>query len=110
MRFEINRRCAIPAQNAEDRPVTGGLTQLGLIQPGLIQPPAVLRVFVRGPVRAEDAFGRSVLPKGRKARALLALLALAAPRPLLRSYLVSLLWSKREPSNSLGSLRQSVHE
>ena len=61
-------------------------------------------------MRAEDAFGRSVLPKGRKARALLALLALAAPRPILRSQLISLLWSTREQTHARGSLRQSLHE
>lgn len=75
-----------------------------------MQPPPVLRVFLRGPMRAEDAFGRSVLPKGRKARALLALLALAAPRPILRSQLISLLWSTREQTHARGSLRQSLHE
>lgn len=61
-------------------------------------------------MRAEDGFGRSVLPKGRKSRALLALLALAAPRSILRSQLISLLWSTREPLHARGSLRQSLHE
>ncbi|MBV8455527.1 MAG: hypothetical protein JO122_02800, partial [Acetobacteraceae bacterium] len=59
---------------------------------------------------ALDAHGNSVLPKVRKTRALLALLALAAPRPVLRSQLIALLWSRRESEQARGSLRQALHE
>ena len=59
---------------------------------------------------AEDSEGRSCLPRTRKTRALLAVLAMASPKPVLRQRLASLLWSRRELEQARGSLRQSVHE
>jgi DNA-binding SARP family transcriptional activator/TolB-like protein len=59
---------------------------------------------------ADDADGRSVLPRSRKTRAILAILALAAPRPVLRSQLTGLLWSRRGKEQAFASLRQAVHE
>lgn len=61
-------------------------------------------------MRVEDAAGRSLLPRSRKTRAVLAVLALAAPRPVLRSQLTSLLWSRRGKEQAFASLRQAVHE
>ena len=58
----------------------------------------------------EDANGRSYLPRTRKSRALLAILALASPKPVLRLRLAGLLWSRRENEQARASLRQSVHE
>ena len=40
----------------------------------------------------------------------MAVLALAAPRPVLRAQLIALLWSRREPQQAKGSLRQALHE
>lgn len=54
--------------------------------------------------------GRSLLPRARKTRAILAVLALAAPRPVLRLQLTSLLWSQRDRDQARASLRQAVHE
>ena len=61
-------------------------------------------------MEAEDAFGRNVLPRSRKTRGVLAVLALAAPKPVLRSRLTGLLWSQRAKEQARASLRQSVHE
>lgn len=58
----------------------------------------------------DDAKGRSYLPRTRKTRALLAILALASPKPVLRLRLAALLWSRRENEQARASLRQSVHE
>jgi DNA-binding SARP family transcriptional activator/tetratricopeptide (TPR) repeat protein len=58
----------------------------------------------------DDSNGRSYLPRTRKARALLAILAMASPKPVLRQQLAALLWSRREQEQARGSLRQSVHE
>src|SRR5271168_1414646 len=58
----------------------------------------------------DDSTGRNYLPRTRKARALLAILAMASPKPVLRQQLASLLWSRREQEQARGSLRQSVHE
>ena len=70
----------------------------------------LLRVTLGGQMRAEDASGHSVLPRSRKTRAVLAVLALAAPEPVLRTKLTGLLWSRRGREQARGSLRQSVHE
>lgn len=59
---------------------------------------------------ARDAHGTSVLPRVRKTRALLAMLAIAAPRPLLRAQIITLLWSSRGKDQARASLRQAVHE
>jgi DNA-binding SARP family transcriptional activator/TolB-like protein len=61
-------------------------------------------------MRAVGASGRCVLPRSRKTRAVLAILALASPKPVLRSKLTGLLWSQRAKEQARGSLRQSVHE
>ena len=54
--------------------------------------------------------GGTLLPKGRKARGVLAVLALNAGRPVMRDELTELLWSSREREQSRASLRQAVHE
>jgi DNA-binding SARP family transcriptional activator len=53
--------------------------------------------------------GQNVLPSGRKTRALLAVLALMAPRPMLRGRLAELLWSRRPEEQARASLRQEIH-
>jgi DNA-binding SARP family transcriptional activator len=72
--------------------------------------PPLLRLTLFGTMRAEDARERDVLPRARKSRALLAVLGLAAPQPVLRAQLTGLLWSSREPMQARASLRQSLHE
>lgn len=59
---------------------------------------------------AYGAGGERLLPKGRKTRGLLAVLALNAGRPVLRDELSELLWSRREREQARASLRQAVHE
>lgn len=70
----------------------------------------LLRLTFFGQMRAEDADGRNVLPRSRKTRAVLAVLALAAPKPVPRTRLTGLLWSRRGREQAHASLRQSVHE
>ncbi len=60
-------------------------------------------------MEATAADGRSVLPLGRKTRALLAILAISAPRPVSRSRLAELLWSRRHEDQARASLRQEIH-
>ncbi len=55
------------------------------------------------------ASSESVLPPGRKTRALLAIVVLSAPRPVLRSRLAELLWSRRPEEQARASLRQEIH-
>ncbi len=77
---------------------------------GMVPSEPLLRLKLFGHMQAEDAFGRSVLPRSRKTRAVLAVLAVAAPKPVLRSRLTGLLWSQRGREQARGSLRQSVLE
>ncbi|WP_275426723.1 AfsR/SARP family transcriptional regulator, partial [Elioraea rosea] len=60
-----------------------------------------------------DAWGLAserVLPRVRKTRGVLAVLALSAGRPVLRSRLTGLFWSTRDREQARASLRQSLHE
>ncbi len=74
-----------------------------------IQPGKLLRLKLIGPMEAWSAGAENVLPLGRKTRALLAILALAAPRPVARTRLAELLWSRRPEEPARASLRQEVH-
>ena len=60
-------------------------------------------------MEATTVGGDNVLPPGRKTRALLAILALSLPRPVLRSRLAELLWSRRPEEQARASLRQEIH-
>jgi DNA-binding SARP family transcriptional activator/TolB-like protein len=71
---------------------------------------AVLRLRLIGQMSASDRNGIVALPRVRKTRAVLAILAMAAPKPVLRDQITSLLWSRREREQARASLRQSVHE
>ncbi len=72
--------------------------------------PPRLRLTLLGSMAAHGPDGASVLPRGRKTRAMLAILAMAAPDPVPRSRLTGLLWSRRDREQARASLRQSVHE
>lgn len=69
----------------------------------------VLRLRLIGQMEAWTLTSGSVLPAGRKTRALLAVVALTAPRPALRSRLAELLWSRRPEEQARASLRQEIH-
>jgi DNA-binding SARP family transcriptional activator/tetratricopeptide (TPR) repeat protein len=68
-----------------------------------------VQVRLIGPMEARTANGRNVLPSGRKTRALLAHIALATPRPVLRSRLIEQLWSRSPREQARASLRQEIH-
>ncbi len=70
---------------------------------------ALLHLRLIGQMEARTPSGDSVLPLGRKTRALLAILALAAPRPVARARLAELLWSRRLEEQARASLRQEIH-
>ncbi len=69
----------------------------------------VLRLRLIGQMEAWTVTSENVLPAGRKTRALLAVVALAAPRPALRGRLAELLWSRRPEEQARASLRQEIH-
>lgn len=72
------------------------------------QPVIWLRLF--GAIEAWDHSGEDVLPRGRKAQAILSYLALATEEVIPRKRLAGLLWSTRWSSQAQASLRQSLIE
>ncbi len=72
--------------------------------------PGPLRMTLLGHMQLHDADGNDITPRIRKSRAVIAVLALAAPRPVLRDDLAALLWSRRDRDQGRASLRQCVHE
>src|SRR6201994_1135830 len=69
----------------------------------------VVRLRLIGQMEAWTIRSESVLPPGRKTRALLASIAMAAPRPVLRGRLAEQLWSRRPEEQARASLRQEIH-
>jgi DNA-binding SARP family transcriptional activator len=73
------------------------------------QSSVLARLRLIGQMEAWTLTSESVLPAGRKTRALLAIVALGAPRPVLRSRLAEMLWSRRSEEQARASLRQEIH-
>ena len=68
-----------------------------------------MRLRLIGQMEIWTLSSESVLPLGRKTRALLAVIALSSPRPALRGWLAELLWSRRPEEQARASLRQEIH-
>lgn len=81
-------------------------TKLGSVYNGSI----ALRVSVLGSFELTDGDGSPLTLRGRRARAILSMLALAAPRPVPRSQFIELLWSRKHKEQANASLRQSIAE
>ncbi len=63
-----------------------------------------------GPLEVTTSDGVSILPKGRKTQALIALLATSDTLKRSRTWLQDTLWSDRGPEQQSGSLRQALAE
>ena len=72
--------------------------------------PIYVRLQLIGPIQAFSSSGRSLLPRSRKAQALLGVLALLPAAPVQRSRLAALLWERAEPDQARNLLRGAVHE
>lgn len=81
----------------------------GVTQPLAPLDHVVVRLRLIGQMEAWTIRSESVLPSGRKTRALLASIAMSAPRPALRGKLAELLWSRRPEEQARASLRQEIH-
>ena len=68
-----------------------------------------MRLRLIGQMEAWTPTGDSLLPSGRKTRGVLAVVALSAPRPVLRGRLAEMLWSRRPEEQARASLRQEIH-
>jgi TolB-like protein len=80
---------------------------------GFVQGPAacrIARIHLLGPMRATSYLGHDLLPRGKKARALLAYLCLAAGAKVPRIWLARLLWDQASDELARGSLRHALQE
>jgi DNA-binding SARP family transcriptional activator/Flp pilus assembly protein TadD len=75
---------------------------------GSRQPTA--RVHLLGAIRATSYLGENLVPRGRKARALLGYLAAHAGKRIPRGRLASLLWDRVPDQQARTSLRQALRE
>jgi DNA-binding SARP family transcriptional activator/TolB-like protein/Tfp pilus assembly protein PilF len=81
----------------------------GVAAPSAEAGEVAVRLRLIGHMEAVTPTNESVLPAGRKTRALLAVIALSSPRPALRGRLAELLWSRRPEEQARASLRQEIH-
>lgn len=70
----------------------------------------IARIHLLGPMRATSYLGDDILPRGKKARALLACLCLAAGAKASRMRLARLLWDEASDELARGSLRHALRE
>jgi TolB-like protein len=70
----------------------------------------VARIHLLGPMRATSYLGDDILPRGKKARALLAYLCLALGAKVPRIRLARLLWDQASDELARGSLRHALLE
>jgi DNA-binding SARP family transcriptional activator len=70
----------------------------------------IVRIHILGPMRATTCLGDEILPRGRKARALLGCLCLAAGARLQRRTLALMMWDRVPPDQAHASFRQAFRE
>ncbi len=71
---------------------------------------ARVRIQLTGSFAIQGPAGEDHTPRGRKACAIIAMLALSPDGKRARAWLQDKLWSTRAPEQGAGSLRQSIHE
>lgn len=87
------------------------LAELRALELRADEPPAIrLRLTLLGRMDVRAVTGEPLLPRSRKTRAILGVLAMEAPAPISRQRLSELLWSRRGEDQARGSLRQALHE
>ena len=71
---------------------------------------AIVRIHLLGALRAISYLGEDLVPRGRKARAILGYLCLHAGQRVPRAKLAALLWDRVPDHQARASLRQSLRE
>jgi len=71
---------------------------------------AVLRIHLLGPMRATSVLGKDVLPRSRKARAILAFLCITSGKRVARAKIAEILWDRVPTSQARASFRQAFHD
>ena len=74
------------------------------------QPSPLVRIHLLGIMRAAGVRHADILPRGRKARAILGYLCFAGGAPVPRSRLAAMLWDRVSKYQARASLRQSLRE
>ena len=70
----------------------------------------IVRIHILGSMRATTYLGNNILPRGKKARAILGYLALSAGERTSRARLASMLWDRTPEAQARSSFRQALHE
>src|SRR5262249_32638306 len=70
----------------------------------------VVRIHLLGPMQATTYLGENILPPGRRSRAVLGYLCLAAGEHVPRAELARLLWDRISNPAARTNLRQALHE
>jgi len=70
----------------------------------------IVRIHVRGSMRATTYLGTDVLPRGKKARAILGYLSLTVGQRVPRARLAAMLWDRAPDTQARSSFRQALHE
>jgi adenylate cyclase len=84
----------------------GGLRDLGSRLGGR----PIVRIHLLGPMRATTCLGDNILPHGKRARAVLGYLCLAAGEHVSRARLAGLLWDRVPDAAARTNLRQALRE
>jgi DNA-binding SARP family transcriptional activator/Tfp pilus assembly protein PilF len=71
---------------------------------------SIVRVHVLGSMRATTYLGANVLPRGKKARAILGYLSVTAGGRAARSRLAGMLWDRASDAQARSSFRGALHE
>jgi DNA-binding SARP family transcriptional activator/Flp pilus assembly protein TadD len=71
---------------------------------------ALVRIHVLGSMRATTYLGADILPRGKKARAILGYLSLTAGERASRARLAAMLWDRTPDVQARSSFRQALHE
>jgi DNA-binding SARP family transcriptional activator/Tfp pilus assembly protein PilF len=70
----------------------------------------IVRIHVLGSMRATTYLGADILPRGKRARAILGYLALTAGERASRARLAAMLWDRKPDAQARSSLRHALHE
>ena len=70
----------------------------------------LVRIHVLGSMRATTYLGEDILPRGKKARAILGYLSVMAGERVSRSRLAAMLWDRTPEPQAHSSFRQALHE
>jgi DNA-binding SARP family transcriptional activator/Tfp pilus assembly protein PilF len=104
--FTMSRKLA-PDQNKVVRLDLGRAHESGLqYESGR----TIVRIHVLGSMRATTYLGADILPRGKKASAILGYLALTGGERVSRSRLASMLWDRTPDAQARSSFRQALHE